>query len=340
MNHSRYNLPNRICGLALVAAAASFGCWDIVTGQGPGPAAAPAGIAPAAPAGSIAPASIVAPTARAALPDPQQLLEGCCRMLGRQKSIVAKVRSRATIYDRELIGSGDYAQGPELARLLRYELRMQVDDRVVNLLQVADGRHLWISSILKEEPEIQRIDIDRVLAALDAEAGAAGFVDPNRRLGLGGLSQLMAGIAKDFEFNKVFRSQLDGLPVLGIEGRWKAEALATLVPKAKGKADAGRPKTDTMRPHVPDRIVLYLGADDLFPYRFEYRRSTPMKETAGQNVEAAFDVDGPSKPLLVLEFFQVHFDVPIEERKFQFTPGAFRVADITDKFLAARKAVP
>lgn len=351
MNHSRYNLPNRICGLALVAAAASFGCWSMVKGEGPALVASPAGnAAPAASApgvpfappavGGAAQAPIAAPAARAALPDPQQLLEGSCRMLARQKSIVAKVRSRATIYDRELIGSGDYAQGPELARLLRYELRMQVDDRVMNMLQVADGRHLWISTVLKDEPEIQRIDIDRVLAALDAEAAAAGFIDPNRRLGLGGLSQLMAGIAKDFEFNKVFRSQLDGLPMLGIEGRWKAAALATLVPATKKKADVGRPKTDTMRPHVPDRIVLYLGADDLFPYRFEYRRSTPGKDKAGQNPDAAFDVDGPSKLLLVLEFFQVHFDVPIEEMKFQFTPGAFRVADITDRFLVARKAVP
>lgn len=351
MNHSRYNLPNRICGVALVAAAASLGCWNIVTGQGPSLVASPAGsaapvgnppavpFAPAPGAGAVA-APPAAPAARAALPDPQQLLDGCCRMLARQKSIVAKVRSRATIYDRELIGSGDYAQGPELARLLRYELRMQVDDRVVNLLQVADGRHLWISSILKEEPEIQRIDIDRVLAALDAEAAAAGFVDPNRRLGLGGLSQLMAGIAKDFEFKNVFRSQLDGLPMLGIEGRWKSAALETLVPKTKSKVDAGRPKTDTMRPHVPDRIVIYLGADDLFPYRFEYRRSTAAKEKTGKDLDAVLDVDGPSKPLLVLEFFQVHFDVPIEERKFQFTPGAFRVADITEKFLAARKAVP
>lgn len=340
MNHSRYNLPRRIGGLLVVAAAVSFACRQFAAGQGTGTEAGPAGIPmPAAvPTATSAPAA--PPATRAALPDPQQLLTGSCRMLARQKSIVAKVRHRATIYDRELIGSGEYAQGPELARLLRYELRMQVDNRVVNLLQVADGRHLWISSLLKDEPEIQRIDIDRVLAATDAEAAAAPSADPYRQLGLGGLSQLMASIAKDFQFNKVFHSQLDGLPIYGIEGEWKAEALTTLVPKSKGKEVAGRTPTDAMRPHVPDRVVVYLGADDLFPYRFEFRRSVPPQKAAGQNVDVAVAGERASKPLLVLEFFQVHFDVPIEERLFQFSPGIYRVADITDKFLTSRKAVP
>ena len=41
---------------------------------------------------------------RSGMPDPQQLLAGSARMIARQKSIVAKVRHRATIYDRELIG--------------------------------------------------------------------------------------------------------------------------------------------------------------------------------------------------------------------------------------------
>lgn len=364
MNHSRYNLPSRIGRRFVIVLVALFCRADDAAGQGIAIEATPAGIAAPSslpptfgnsfnnslpPAGSIsapptgpalrpaaapAPAPTppsVAPVARAALPDPQQLLAGSIRMIGRQKSIVAKVRNRALIYDRELIGSGEYAQGPELARLLRYELNIQVDKRVVNLLQVADGRHLWISSLLKDEPEIQRIDIDRVLAATDADAAAAPLADPNRQLGLGGIAQLLAAIQKDFEFHRVYKAALGPLPVFEIEGRWKKEAMDVFDPKAKV---GGKPaKTETLRAHVPDRVVLFLGVDDLFPYRLEFRRSV-------SNPAAGAGAASDSKPLLVLEFFEVQFDVPIEERLFQYSPGSWSFADITDKFLAARKAVP
>jgi len=277
------------------------------------------------------------------MPDPQQLLAGSGRMIARQKSIVAKVRHRATIYDRELIGSGEYAQGPELARLLRYQLRTQVDTHVVEMLQVADGRHLWISTQLKDEPEIERVDIDRVLAAADPKAVAAPAGDPTRQLGLGGLSQLLTAIERDFEFNTVFRSQLGGLAVYGIEGRWKRAALTAFDPveQKKGKGTAGgQPTSENFRPHVPDRVVLFLGIDDLFPYRIEYRRALPAQAGGSGTPSAGLVAGDPSKPLLVLEFFEVQFDVPLEERLFQFTPGTRRWADITEKFLAARNAVP
>jgi len=370
MNHSRYSLPSRIrrvlgdvlttrilcrCAVGAASWCASAG---LAAGQGSLFDATVAGNAPAVPAVDARPATIALPTigssateveiaegaARPSMPDPQQLLSGSARMIARQKSIVAKVRHRATIYDRELIGSGEYAQGPELARLLRYQLRTQVDTHVVEMLQVADGRHLWISTQLKDEPVIERIDIDRVLAATDPKNGAEPAGDPNRQLGLGGLSQLVAAIERDFEFDTVFKSQLGGLAVYGIEGRWKRAALAAFDPpgKKKGKevAVGGQPKTENFRPHVPDRVVLFLGVDDLFPYRIEYRRAVPA-QTDGNATSNPKPVAGePSKPLLVLEFFEVQFDVPLEERLFQFTPGTRRWADITEKFLAARKAVP
>lgn len=355
MNHSRYSLPSRIRGRFARLIPVAAGIWSsftgITAGQGislPPPTAGSASADPSASlprandSGSVTiampPAAI--PAARPSLPDPQQLLAGSIRMIARQKSIVAKVRHRATIYDRELIGSGDYAQGPELARLLRYQLRTQVDTHVIEMLQVADGRQLWISTLLKDEPEIQRVDIDRVLAATDAGAVGAESGEPGRQLGLGGLGQLLAAINKDFEFQSVFKSQLGGLNVYGIEGRWKRAALGAFDPKGKGKGDPSKVKPDSLRPHVPDRIVLFLGVDDLFPYRFEYRRSLPAAADGNAKADADVAKVESSKPLLVLEFFEVQFDVPIEERMFQFSPQSHRVADITEKWLAARRAMP
>lgn len=371
MNHNRSTLPSRsyrsfgsdltlrMLLRSVIATASWCASAGLAAGQGSLFDGGVAGIAsatsgPSAPAAEISVPQVEAPASGAAaasgvsrsrMPDPQQLLAGSARMIARQKSIVAKVRHRATIYDRELIGSGEYAQGPELARLLRYQLRTQVDTHVVEMLQVADGRHLWISTQLKDEPEIVRVDIDRVLAATDPKTAGEPAGDPNRQLGLGGLSQLLAAIERDFEFNTVFRSQLGGLAVYGIEGRWKPAALTAFdaVAPKKGKTDsaAEQSKTENFRQHVPDRVVLFLGIDDLFPYRIEYRRATPAKPTEGDSPQNAGVLAGdPSKPLLVLEFFEVQFDVPLEERLFQFTPGTRRWADITEKFLAARNAVP
>ena len=72
-------------------------------------------------------------------PSPQQLLINAADALGQRRSIVAKLRYHAVLYGRDVIGSGDYLQGPTSSRLVRYALRMQAGSREVDFLEVNDG---------------------------------------------------------------------------------------------------------------------------------------------------------------------------------------------------------
>src|SRR5262249_53716690 len=151
-------------------------------------------------------------------------------------------------------------------------------------------RYLWQQRQYKETPSLQRVDVDKVLTAAAGQGGAAPLNhDAVTVLGLGGLGRLLEVLRKDFDLNSVFRSQLKADPadidVYGIEGRWRPEALRQLNVASSAK----------LREHVPDRVVLYLGCDDFFPYRIEYSRD-----------RASADPNAPpeSRPLLVLELYE------------------------------------
>jgi hypothetical protein len=292
---------------------------------------------PAAP-----PAGPPAAAEAAALPAPDALVDRACQAMSSHLSVVAKVRQRGNLYGRELIGSGDYAQGPNRSRLLRYEIRMKVGPQVVNLLQVCDARYLWISQQLEHEPVISRVEVDRILAAYERQAAAqpvrgAGVENVQQALAIGGLGQLLAGLRKDFHFQTVTRSALGDLPVLVVVGGWKSEAL--------GGFTASQPRINkpaksaggiVLRPHVPDGVVLMLGADDLFPYRIEFRR---RPDGAGEgNPTPAEIADGAL--LLAMELYEVQVDVPLEERLFQFAPGSRPYSDVTELYLQQMSALP
>ena len=309
----KHKLPSLMLGLG----AACFGAWEL--------RAAP----------DLLPRSDDAlPAAQAAVPNPADLVRRSAEWLARRRSIVAKVRHRARLFDREIIGSGEFAQGPVSSRLLRYDLRMQIGDRVVGRLQVSDGTHLWIVNHFKNEPDIERVDVDRVVAATGQGGGPAYAPDP----ALGGLSHLLAKLRADFDFHSVFRSQLGDVPTYGLEGRWRAEALAKLLPAQAAAAATGASFDLSKLPaHVPDRVVLYLGVDDLFPYRVEYHRDAAAADEVPAETRA---MSATARPLLVLEFFEVRFDGPLEETLFLFSPGTRKFLDVTESYLAKRTTIP
>lgn len=260
-------------------------------------------------------------------PDPTTLLDQAADLLTRRRSITCKLRHQASLFDRSFVGSGNYAQGPSSSRWMRYELRMKVGEREVYQLQVNDGRYLWQQRQYKATPVLERIDVDKVLAAAAGQGPVPGMSSGEAAtvLGLGGLGRLLAVLRKDFDFNTVFRSQLKAdpadVPVYGIEGRWRPEVLANISLDSPTK----------LRPHVPDRVVIYLGCDDFFPYRFEFHRELP-----GTTPNAA----AASQPLLALDLFDVQFDAPLDEAMFRFNAGSQPFMDVTGQAAAGRTTVP
>ena len=74
--------------------------------------------------------------------------------------------------------------------------------------------------------------------------------------------------------------------------------------------------------HMPDRVVLLLGQDDLFPYCVEYRRT----------------IDGKDVKLVGMKLFQVNINVPIEPSFFLYNPGKQGFVNETDEFLKSLEA--
>jgi hypothetical protein len=246
-------------------------------------------------------------------PTPDQLLAEAVDLLGRHRSITAKLRYHAAMYGRDVIGSGEYVQGPASSRLVRYALRMQAGARNIDFLEINDGIYLWRRVQYETEPEVERIDVDRILAA-DQKAQRA--MNPASLLTLGGLGRLLSTLRRDYEFTQSLPpGRLGNAPVYGIVGHWRP---AVLEPR-------GFKSVDELRPHVPHEVVLYLGCDDLFPYSVEFRRT---EKGAGEG--------GTSKMLLKLDLFELRFDVPLDASQFQFAAEHRAWVDITDRTLTER----
>lgn len=267
------------------------------------------------PATDVVPAPVPTAVAEVLPAAPAQLLVEAEAVACRRQSISAQVRYHAELFGRDVRGNGVYLQGPISSRLLRYELHMLAGERRVHFLEINDGRHLWRRTQFKAEPEVVRIDVDRVLAA-SQQANQPGGADSALLLGLGGLGRLLAALNHDFDFSRsVPAENLGNVPVYGIAGRWRPEALTRL----------GVESADQLRPHVPDYVVVLLGRDDLFPYQIEFRRSATG---AGQGSAPQ------ERRLLKLEFYDVRFDVPVDAAQFHFAAEHLHFVDITDRTIA------
>jgi hypothetical protein len=317
------NLPLRIALLAVALPAALAGAFVLAQQPSAEPNREPTTVPGIVSLPETGAAGEVQPVPR---PDPNTLFEQANEVLTRRRSITCKLRHQAVLFGRSFVGSGNYAQGPASSRWMRYELLMKVGEREVYQLQVNDGRYLWQQRQYKDTPSLQRIDVDKVLAAM-GQGGAPGAMNTEAAtvLGLGGIGRLLTVLRKDFNFNVVFSSKLkanpNDIPVYGIEGRWRPEVLSNINLDSPQK----------LRPHVPDRVVVYLGCDDFFPYRFEFHR-----EATTSDPNAA----GKSQPLLVLDLFDVQFDAPLDEAMFRFNAGSQPFLDVTGEAATAGATTP
>ena len=132
--------------------------------------------------------------------------------------------------------------------------------------------------------------------------------------GLGGLSKLLRSLEEAFVFERIEPTELAGQPTLPawkLYGRWKPEWLAEMLPESEqGAVAAGRVDTGELPPQLPEVVVLYLGKEDLFPYRLEYHRDT-VSQSSGEQ--------WPAPWAMQLELYEVSFRGPIAEDRFKFT---------------------
>lgn len=228
-------------------------------------------------------------------------------------SLSAKIRHRIELLGRPLIGTGDYAQqGRGAGRAFRLDLQLRTSLSTTAIEHVCNGQQLWMFEELDGHQSLALIDVARLQRAIPK--AQATPPSPMAWLSLGGLPKLLVGLQEAFHFGDVVESRLDDLRVWTVEGRWNSTRLAQLLPdQAAAINSGGQVDMHQLTPNVPHRVVLHVGADDLFPYRIEYWRA----ET-GEDGESA-----PRERLMaVMEWYEVQLGARIDPARFTYQPPA------------------
>jgi hypothetical protein len=255
-------------------------------------------------------------------PPADAVLRSAIEALQRYETVVAKVRQRADLLSRRIVGSGRYVQGPVRYNLVRLELSLQVEDRASALLQVCDGKQLWTHRDQWGQTKLACLDAQRILAAMQTNDAARQRAAVSG-LALGGLPRMLHELERSFRFEEAQPSKLASLNVRVLVGRWHPERLALLMPDQAGAIRAGQPADLARLPdHAPDQALVYLGRDDLFPYRIEYRRVSSGADVA-------------PRTLMALEFYEVQVNSAVDPLQFVYNPGTARYTDETDAYLSA-----
>ncbi|HTN75197.1 MAG TPA: hypothetical protein VL096_08120 [Pirellulaceae bacterium] len=278
------------------------------------------GSAPASDASAITPAARPQTAERTG----QELLVQATQELTQLPSLDAKLRLTTNLLGKELVGSGSYYQlVRENETLLKLELKMQVAQQVSSLLQVSDGRFLWVRRDLPQKKSLSRIDQRRVREAI-AQAPAIPVAHlQSSWMALGGLGKLLQALENSFQFSPAVAGQLRGVDVWTLEGTWRPNKLAELWPDQAPALLAGQTVDLAKLPtQLPERVQVVLSRDPaipLFPYRIEYQR----RGRAGE-----------FEPMVTLELFEIRRNVALDPRLFAYKPGDQEVADETELYLA------
>ena len=210
---------------------------------------------------------------------------------------------------------------------------MQATDQVSNLLAVCDGKFYWRHVDTGGQPSLERVDLARVQKALDEKSQTSGAgqgrgAAPTIGISLGGLPALLAGLADNFVFAEVEQDSLDRLPVSVLRGEWRKERLAELGAAAASGIPGGTAGRSRRAPvAAPHQVSVYLGRDDLFPYRLEYFR-TPSKKDPGYDPASRQPADDRRDGA-----FEVQANVALPEATFQYLATGRQFVDATERYV-------
>lgn len=258
-----------------------------------------------------------------ATPGGQEIVSLAAAQMTQHPSLEAKMRQRVGISEQYMVGSGAYLQLRHGADVrFRLELRLQVGERLTSLQHITDNRYLYIRRDIGETKTVSRIDLKRVKEA-QAKSNAGDAPLNFGSLAVGGLSQLLHGLAENFAFGDPQPETISGVNVWRMSGRWKPEMLAKLLPEHSATILAGQELTSEQLPaQLPDRVSLVVGRDGplpLFPYRVEFARQD--RET------------NQPRSMLIMELFEVRLRPDLDPRLFEVPDSEPNLVDETDAYL-------
>ena len=152
---------------------------------------------------------------------------------------------------------------------------------------------------------------------------------------LGGLPRLICDLDDNFEFEAPRETRRGDIPVWVIQGRWRTEALARLLPNQRQRIVEGKPLSQSqVPPFVPHAVRLTLGRDDAlpgFPYLIEFLR------TEGRSWQPRQANDSEQLALMVsMEIYEARVPAEIDASLFKYNPANQDVVDRTEELLGHR----
>ncbi len=259
-----------------------------------------------------------------------ELLHASIERLRRYRSLRATLRQQISLFGHTLVGSGEYyqmTQGRDL--LLRMDLKIQLEDRASVFQQISDGRFLWrfshrpsIDELGSFQKQMSRIDLDVVKSAMPLRSST-----PSIDLAFGGLPHLLAQLDQNFQLEQVLSGTLHGVPVWMSSGGWRPAALARIAPDQSADEPPNERVLIGLAEQIPHTVTVHFGKDDLFPYRVEFWRITSSRPSN------AIVVSANSRRTVVLELFEVQFNIPIDVSKFERSSYDLPVVDATSAYL-------
>jgi hypothetical protein len=239
--------------------------------------------------------------------------------LAKHQTVAAAVNLTSSVFGEALVASGQYLQGSKDSRQLRMELKVQLGEKVCSLQQISDGQAVWIRRTTITQSFLGRVDVPRALVALQ-QADHRPTVEG---LALGGLPLLLDSLYRCVDFRAARTERLGAMPVMVISGTWKPSLLVHFLPDQRQAIEAGQAADlGRMPAYVPNEVEVFLGRDDLFPYKIDFLHSrAPGTRSSRDRVLAS------------IKFVDVKLDVPIEASQFVYQPGEAVPIDETAAFV-------
>jgi hypothetical protein len=273
----------------------------------------------------------------ASTPPADVLLARAILFLENYHSILANVSYQANILGHELGGKGDYREqrtGPRPK--VRLVIQMPLGDKMGAMVELSDSRYLWNYLRLADDEKLTRVDIERVARETGNPDGAASAVPLTGSIGIGGLAGLVRELRRNFRFDVLGPSQFLGEPTWQLVGHWRPEQLAVILPDNKDAIRRGESvDLEKLPAHLPNEVVLTLGRDNLLPYRVEYRRIRQQPDKDRLATPAA-----ANETILVIEWFSIGRNEPINPSDFEYRPGDIEILDATESLIERIKSRP
>jgi len=263
-----------------------------------------------------------------------ELLARAAERLDVADTVQASLKTETRMFSQVLRGSGSYAQLRSTRGLLvRLELDLSEGPQLASTKLICDGRDLWIHRRMASDESLERVDLGAVEKAAGEVHRSTESLNFSPLLATGGLPRLLRKLHENFDFSGFApeAESLDNVDAWRLIGRWRPEKLAPLVPAQAEQWRRGETEDWTKLPsQLPRRVVLYVGQQDLFPYRIRFDRAEVEQEPL---VHQAAALPDSGKSYALVEFYDVSLGGLLDPRQFDYQPGNISVADRTDRYL-------